>query len=208
MKTPSQNVFNIVAVGRKMCKQAPAHFLLSFCVGIGIIEGGKIAVYCDDNVVRVNERGSLGTCITGNQQEGDGMDPFLARTMVESLSKGINPLSGRVLPLNDSCSNEKIQDALIEILDHCTIESNEQYLFRIKQEKVQERKQRREENRKKYPRCMEFWSKEEERQLIQMHHRGANIYMIANVLKRTPTAIENRLKKIQERPIYRNKKSR
>lgn len=32
--------------------------------------------------------------------------------------------------------------------------------------------------------------------------------MIANVLKRTPTAIENRLKKIQERPIYRNKKSR
>ena len=66
------------------------------------------------------------------------MDPFLARTMVESLSKGINPLSGRVLPLNDSCSNEKIQDALIEILDHCTIESNEQYLFRIKQEKVQE----------------------------------------------------------------------
>ena len=77
------------------------------------------------------------------------MDPFLARTMVESLSKGINPLSGRVLPLNDSCSNEKIQDALIEILDHCTIESNEQYLFRIKQEKVQERKQRREENRKK-----------------------------------------------------------
>ena len=43
------------------------------------------------------------------------MDPFLARTMVESLSKGINPLSGRVLPLNDSCSNEKIQDALIEI---------------------------------------------------------------------------------------------
>ena len=57
------------------------------------------------------------------------MDPFLARTMVESLSKGINPLSGRVLPLNDSCSNEKIQDALIEILDHCTIESNEQYLL-------------------------------------------------------------------------------
>ena len=42
MKTPLQNVFNIVAVGRKMCKQAPAHFLLSFCGGIGIIEGGRI----------------------------------------------------------------------------------------------------------------------------------------------------------------------
>ena len=30
MKTPSQNIFNIVAVGRKMCKQAPAHFCCLF----------------------------------------------------------------------------------------------------------------------------------------------------------------------------------
>ena len=62
-------------------------FLLSFCGGIGIIEGGKIAVYCDDNVVRVNERGSLGTCITGNQQDDDGMDPFSQELWLRALAK-------------------------------------------------------------------------------------------------------------------------
>ena len=46
------------------------------------------------------------------------MDPFLARTMVESLSKGIDPLSGRVLPLDDSCSNEEVQEALLKVLEH------------------------------------------------------------------------------------------
>ena len=62
------------------------------------------------------------------------MDPFLARTMVESLSKGIDPLSGRALPLKDSCSNEEIQEALLEVLAHCSIESSEQYLVRLKEE--------------------------------------------------------------------------
>ena len=40
------------------------------------------------------------------------MDPFLARTMVENLSKGINPVTGRALPQNDICANEDVQDAL------------------------------------------------------------------------------------------------
>ena len=43
------------------------------------------------------------------------MDPFLARTMVESLSKGINPLTGRTLPQSDICANEEVQDALLEV---------------------------------------------------------------------------------------------
>lgn len=30
------------------------------------------------------------------------MDPFLARTIVESLSKGFNPVTGRALPPNDA----------------------------------------------------------------------------------------------------------
>ena len=63
------------------------------------------------------------------------MDPFLARTMVETLSKGINPVTGRVLNSNDSCANEEIQDALIEVLEHCTIESVEQYMVRMKEER-------------------------------------------------------------------------
>ena len=61
------------------------------------------------------------------------MDPYLARTMVESLSKGINPLTGRALPKSDICANEDVQDALLEVLEHCAIESTEQYLVRIKE---------------------------------------------------------------------------
>ena len=132
------------------------------------------------------------------------MDPLLARTMVENLSKGINPLTGCALPLRDICSFEEVQDALIEVLEHCTIESNEQYLVRIKEEKEAEREDRRYNNAKKYPRGGEPWSKDEENELLYLHRNGCNIYHIANILKRTPGAISDRLKKLQSKPIYRN----
>ena len=63
------------------------------------------------------------------------MDPFLARTMVESLSKGFNPVTGLPLSSQDACANEDVQDALLEVLAHCQIESTEQYLIRLKEEK-------------------------------------------------------------------------
>lgn len=136
------------------------------------------------------------------------MDPFLARTMVESLSKGIDPLSGRALPPKDSCSNEEIQEALLEVLTHCSIESNEQYLVRLKKEKAATRRAKRNEYAKRYPRVGEPWQDEEEKQLLRMHRKGFNIYKIANVLERTPDAIADRLKKLQEDPIYRTAKNR
>lgn len=135
------------------------------------------------------------------------MDPFLARTMVESLSKGIDPLSGRALPLKDSCSNEEIQEALLEVLAHCSIESSEQYLVRLKEEKAATRRAKRNEYVKRYPRGGEPWQDEEEKQLLRMHRKGFNIYKIANILERTPGAIADRLKKLQEDPIYRTAKN-
>lgn len=134
------------------------------------------------------------------------MDPFLARTMIESLSKGINPLTGCVLPQNDSCSREEIQEALCEVLAHCSIESSEQYLVRIKEEKALARKERREYNAKRYPRAGDSWTSEEERKLLYFHRNGCNIYQIANTLERTPGAIADRLKKLQCRPIYRSRR--
>ena len=134
------------------------------------------------------------------------MDPFLARTMVESLSKGIDPLSGRALPPKDSCSNEEIQEALLEVIAHCSIESNEQYLVRLKEEKAATRRMKWDEYAKRYPRGGEPWKDEEEKQLLRMHRKGFNIYKIANVLERTPGAIADRLKKLQEDPIYRTAK--
>lgn len=134
------------------------------------------------------------------------MDPFLARTMVESLSKGINPATGRVLPKNDACANEDVQDALLEVLEHCSIESTEQYLVRLKEEKQENTEAKREYNMKRYPRGGEPWTKDEEAHMLSMHRSGCNIYQIANVLKRTPGAISDRMKKLQAKPIYRTKK--
>lgn len=134
------------------------------------------------------------------------MDPFLARTIVESLSKGINPITGRALPQSDICANEEVQDALLEVLEHCAIESAEQYLVRIKEEKQEKAAARRERNIRQYPRGGEPWSKEEETYMLSMHRSGCNIYQIANILKRTPGAISDRMKKLQTKPIYRTKR--
>ena len=134
------------------------------------------------------------------------MDPFLARTMVESLSKGVNPLTGRVLPQNDICSNEEIQDALIEVLSHCAIESNEQYLVRLKEEKAEKHAENVRYNAERYPKGGSAWTSTEEQKLISLHKQGKNIYQIANIMKRTPSAISDRLRKLQQRPIYRNGK--
>ena len=134
------------------------------------------------------------------------MDPFLARTMVESLSKGINPVTGRALSRNDACVNEDVQDALLEVLAHCSIESTEQYLIRIKEERQEKAAAKRERNMRQYPRGGEPWTKEEESHLLSMHRSGCNIYQIANILKRTPNAISERMKTLQERPIYRTSK--
>ena len=134
------------------------------------------------------------------------MDPFLARTMVESLSKGINPVTGRALSRNDACVNEDVQDALLEVLAHCSIESTEQYLIRIKEERQEKAVAKRERNMRQYPRGGEPWTKEEETRLLSLHRSGYNIYQIANILKRTPGAISDRMKKLQAKPIYRTRK--
>ena len=131
------------------------------------------------------------------------MDPFLARTMVENLSKGINPLTGCALPLQDVCSIEDVQDALITVLEHCSIESTEQYLVRIKEEKDAVREEKRQNNAKRYPRGGEPWSSEEERKLLYLYRSGCNIYQLANTFKRTPGAISDRLKKLRSIPVYR-----
>ena len=130
----------------------------------------------------------------------------MARTMVENLSNGINPLTGCTLPQSDVCSNEEIQDALLEVLAHCSIESTEQYLLRLKEEKKAARDKRRARNARRFPRVGEAWTAEEEKELLYMHRNGCNVYQIANILERTPGAISSRLKKMQCRPVYRNKK--
>ncbi len=135
------------------------------------------------------------------------MDPFLARTMVETLCKGINPVTGLALPNSDSCADEYIQEALIEVLEHCTIESTEQYAFRIKEEKREKHEEHMAIRAEKYPRAGTPWDKTEEKRMLEMHRSGKNIYQIANCLQRTPGAISDKLKRLEMKPIYRTKKT-
>lgn len=51
------------------------------------------------------------------------MDDLMARTIVENLSVGIDPLSGKTLGADDCCSNQLIQEALCVVLEHCSLES-------------------------------------------------------------------------------------
>ena len=46
----------------------------------------------------------------------DDKNDLMARTMVENLSIGINPLTGRALSPSDCCANEVVQEALKAVL--------------------------------------------------------------------------------------------
>ncbi|MEG1578625.1 MAG: hypothetical protein RR336_07655, partial [Oscillospiraceae bacterium] len=78
------------------------------------------------------------------------MDQLLARTIVETLSKGLDPLIGTVLPDTDICASEEIQEALITVLSACTIESNEALLKRLRQEKAEATAEKKEQHKNQY----------------------------------------------------------
>lgn len=135
------------------------------------------------------------------------MDPFLARTMIETLREGINPITGQALSQNDSCANEDIQAALQTVLEHCTIAPVEQYGLFAEDDPQTARKKRAQKNAQRYPRGGEVWSAKEEKELLAMLRRGKNIHQIANALKRTPRAISERMKNLQCAPVARSQKT-
>ena len=52
----------------------------------------------------------------------------------------------------NSCENEEIQDALTEVLEHCTIESVEQYMVRMKEDRQAAYEEKVARNAQRYPR--------------------------------------------------------
>ena len=116
------------------------------------------------------------------------MDKLLARTMIETLSKGIDPLTGKLLPRSDICANEEIQDALWEVLDSCTIESSEQILQRIKEEKKAQAKDA-------YPNHGKPWGRTDRQRLLDLNQKY-NIWYTAKVFGRSPAAIDSELRKL------------
>lgn len=126
----------------------------------------------------------------------DEKDDLMARTMVENLSVGINPITGRTLPASDSCANEVVQEALKTVLKHCSLESYASLLERQRKEKKAVAKERKERNAIQYPNGGAAWTKEDEALLRNLYLSGGNsVCQIARILKRTPGAVASRLKK-------------
>lgn len=125
------------------------------------------------------------------------MDDLMARTMVENLSVGIDPLTGRALSSKDCCSNPIIQEAIKTILENCTIESYASMLRRQREEKEAVKEARAEERRTRYPKQGTKWTADEELHLRQLFKQGYSIPHIANILKRSPRAIGDHLEKMK-----------
>ena len=125
------------------------------------------------------------------------IDDLMARTMVENLSMGINPLTGRALHDSDCCANEIVQEAIKIVLENCTLESYASLLDRKKKEKEKAARDRHERRIAQYPNIGKLWTPEEEQSLYDPYfRRGKNIYQIAHILKRSPGSISSHLKKL------------
>lgn len=125
------------------------------------------------------------------------MDDLMARTMVENLSIGIDPITGHALPRHDSCANEVVQEALRMVLDNCTLESYGTILEKQRAEREEKKKERKAQRAERYPNGGKPWTKAEDKLLREMYiDARKNIYQIANLLERTPSAVSTRLKKL------------
>ena len=128
------------------------------------------------------------------------MDDLMARTMVENLSIGIDPITGKVLPETDACSNEIVQEAIKTVLEFCSIDSYATILERQRKEKRDAAEKRKEERKKlreeRYSNQGKAWTEREDGILVQLYRIGYSIPHIANVLKRSPSAIKSRLRKL------------
>lgn len=126
----------------------------------------------------------------------DKMDDLMARTMVENLSIGINPLTGRILSPSDCCANEVVQEALKTVLEHCSLESYASMLARQREEKEAAKLEHKEYRESMYPNAGKAWTREENDILCDLYfRRKKSIRQIAKILKRSPGAISSRLKK-------------
>lgn len=122
----------------------------------------------------------------------------MARTIVENLSIGINPLTGRVLPVEDCCTNEYVQEALKTVLENCSIDSYATLLERQRKEKKEQKEEQKQQRAERYPSQGKPWTSAEDKKLRILFSNGYTIPHIANILKRSPNAIRGRMKKLKE----------
>lgn len=124
------------------------------------------------------------------------MDDLMARTIVENLRYGINPITGEALSRGDICTNEIVQTALQMVLDNCSLESYASIRKRESEEKEAAAEERKAARVAKYPRQGKPWTLEEEQKLMTMHRQGYSVMRISNVLQRSPHAIMRHLERM------------
>ena len=126
------------------------------------------------------------------------MDDLMARTMVENLSKGINPFTGEDVPDTDLCANEEVQNALKFVLAYCSLESYEQILKRQYngEKPLKEKIAPWEKNTKRTTvarKKRREWTKEEDEGLYRLYLKNCSDVLIAKVLDRTPDEVRKRI---------------
>lgn len=120
------------------------------------------------------------------------MDDLMARTMVENLSYGLNPITGKALPYGDVCRDEVVQEALRMVLEHCTLDSYGTVITK----KYEAKKQAKIERRSRYPEAGSRWKEEDKRLIVELYNKGYTVPHIANIVNRTPRGVGNQLEKL------------
>ena len=124
----------------------------------------------------------------------DDMDDLLARTIVENLSLGINPMSGQALDDNDVCANETVQEALRVVLEHCSLES---YKTKAHERSPEKRKEKR-EYLSAQARCLrEQAENEEKHKLAQLCGEGKSVLEMAREMRCSTGEICEKLKRLR-----------
>ena len=100
-----------------------------------------------------------------------------AKELLTILADGINPITGELLPDEDSCNQVEIVRALHSVI------------MELDNKNKSQTKKYRENSGKP-------WTKEEEKQLIDEYHEGLKVKDMANIHGRSNGAITSRLAKL------------
>lgn len=122
------------------------------------------------------------------------MDDLMARTMVENLTLGINPITGQALSESDSCSSTTVQEALRIVLANCSLKSYGTVADKHTKENARKKRRRA----AKASEAQHVARKQEERsRLIEMCQEGKSVLDMAKEFKCSTDEICVRLKELR-----------
>lgn len=122
------------------------------------------------------------------------MDDLMARTIVENLSLGVNPISGQALDDNDVCANETVQKALRVVVEHCSLGS---YTTKAHERSPEKRKEKKEILSEQARLLREQAENEEKRKLAQLCREGKSVLEMAREMRCSTGEICEKLKRLR-----------